>query len=72
VTTPLTASERADLYRGAWDDDVYAAAEQIIARREAAAWDEAVRECHDLGWLHDWAKSDAISRNPYRTTEATR
>jgi hypothetical protein len=32
---------------------------------KAEAWDEAVRECHDLGWLHDWARSDAIARNPY-------
>jgi hypothetical protein len=32
----------------------------------AEAWDEAVRECHGLGWLHDFALSDALDRNPYR------
>ena len=32
----------------------------------AEVWDLAVRECHDLGWLHDFAKSDAMARNPYR------
>jgi hypothetical protein len=32
----------------------------------AEAWDEAVRECHGLGWLHDFALSDALERNPVR------
>lgn len=47
------------------------------AEIKAEAWDEAVRECHDLGWLHDFALSDALERNPYRaarvagTTEET-
>jgi hypothetical protein len=33
---------------------------------KAEAWDEAVRTAHDLGWLHDFARSDALGRNPYR------
>lgn len=46
------------------------------AEIKAKGWDEAVRECHALGWLHDFALSDALARNPYRaarvagTTEA--
>lgn len=30
------------------------------------AWDACAREAHDLGWLHDWALSDLLARNPYR------
>ena len=39
------------------------------ARDEASIWDEAVREMHDLGWLHDWALSDGLARNPYRSRD---
>lgn len=37
--------------------------EREVAER---TWDEAVEETHALGWLHDFAKSDALARNPYR------
>lgn len=33
------------------------------------AWDEAVEETHALGWLHDFAKSDALARNPHRAAK---
>ena len=36
------------------------------ARIKAEAWDECARQTHNLGWLHDWALSDALARNPYR------
>jgi hypothetical protein len=39
--------------------------EQELQAALADVWDEAVRECHDLGWLHDFALSDALARNPY-------
>ncbi len=40
-----------------------AAAEPHI---RAEAWDEAVTEARDLGWLHDDAYADVVARNPYR------
>lgn len=40
------------------------------SRDAELAWDEAVEEAHGLGWLHDFAKSDALARNPYRLKEA--
>lgn len=33
---------------------------------KAEVWDKCARESHDLGWLHDWALSDLLARNPYR------
>lgn len=36
------------------------------SRDAELAWDEAVEESHASGWLHDFAKSDALGRNPYR------
>lgn len=33
------------------------------------AWDDAVEEAHALGWLHDFAKSDALARNPHRAAK---
>lgn len=39
------------------------------SRDAEIAWDEAVEEAHGLGWLHDFAKSDALARNPYRSKE---
>src|SRR5690606_21706700 len=38
----------------------------LVRKAPAEAWDEAVEEMHALGWLHDFAKSDALARNPYR------
>lgn len=32
----------------------------------AKAWDEALTEARDLGWLHDDAHADVVARNPYR------
>ena len=32
----------------------------------AAAWDEALTEARDLGWLHPIAHADVVARNPYR------
>lgn len=46
--------------------DVLREHDRQVAER---AWDEAVEETHALGWLHDFAKSDALARNPYRTKE---
>lgn len=40
--------------------------EQEFRDALAEAWDQCVHEVHDLGWLHDFAKSDALERNPYR------
>ena len=40
--------------------------EEIWRQAAERAWDESVEELHDLGWLHDFAKSDAFARNPYR------
>lgn len=42
-----------------------------VERVAAEAWDEAVRKCHALGWLHDFALSDALALNPYRVAERT-
>lgn len=51
-----------------------AAAGGVSGRSEsevkAEGWDEAVRECHSLGWLHDFALSDALERNPHRAALA--
>lgn len=43
--------------------------DRLLTEARAEAWDMAVRECHDLGWLHDFARSDALERNPYRGTQ---
>ena len=40
-----------------------AAAEPHI---RAEAWDEALTEARDLGWLHPIAHADVVARNPYR------
>jgi hypothetical protein len=37
-----------------------------VAAAKAEAWDDCARESCDLGWLHDWALSDLLVRNPYR------
>ena len=37
-----------------------------VREAKAEGWDECAQEVHDLGWLHDFARSDAIARNPYR------
>ncbi len=37
-----------------------------LAGIRAEAWDEAVTEARDLGWLHDVAHADVVARNPYR------
>lgn len=34
------------------------------------AWDEAIEETHALGWLHYFAKSDALARNPHRKEQS--
>ena len=34
---------------------------------KADAWEECAKESHALGWLHDWALSDLLERNPYRS-----
>lgn len=36
----------------------------------AEAWDEAVAEARDLGWLHDDAYADVVARNPYRKEQS--
>ena len=41
-----------------------------LAAAKAEGWDECAREAHALGWLHDWALSDAVERNPYRARAA--
>ena len=38
----------------------------IIAAAQKATWEHCAKEAHDLGWLHDWALSDLLARNPYR------
>jgi hypothetical protein len=37
-----------------------------IRAREGDAWDGALNEMHDLGWMHDGALADGFARNPYR------
>jgi hypothetical protein len=37
-----------------------------IRTREGDAWDGALNEMHDLGWMHDGALADGFARNPYR------
>lgn len=47
--------------------DWLAARDAAVARKASEkAWDEAVNETWACGWLHDFAKSDALARNAYR------
>ena len=41
-----------------------------LRAREAKAWDDAVAEGFDGGWLHDAARDDMLARNPYRDEQA--
>lgn len=36
----------------------------------AKAWDAAVDEAHDRGWMHEYAVGDIKGRNPYRIEDA--
>ena len=57
---------------GAWVHDVWfrilldADHAAALRAREAKAWDDAVTEGFDGGWLHDAARDDLLARNPYR------
>ena len=57
---------------GAWVHDVWFRAlidadhAAALRAREAKAWDDAVTEGFDGGWLHDVARDDLLGRNPYR------
>ena len=57
---------------GAWVHDVWFRAlitadhAAALRAREALAWDDAVTEGFDGGWLHDAARDDLLARNPYR------
>ena len=37
-----------------------------LRAHEALAWDDAVTEGFDGGWLHDAARDELLARNPYR------
>lgn len=68
-TTYAEAADLADkIIAAGWSrpvGDVGGVPGRSEAEIKAEAWDEAVRECHALGWLHDFALSDALERNPY-------
>lgn len=57
---------------GAWVHDVWFRAlidadhAAALRAHEALAWDDAVTEGFDRGWLHDAARDDLLARNPYR------
>lgn len=51
-----------DFYGNCWA----CADEQRERELKADVWDQCAKESHDLGWLHDWALSDLLARNPYR------
>ena len=57
---------------GAWVHDVWFRAlidadhAAALRAHEALAWDDAVTEGFDGGWLHDAARDDLLARNPYR------
>jgi hypothetical protein len=57
---------------GAWVHDVWFRAlidadhAAALRAHEALAWDDAVTEGFDGGWLHDAARDDMLARNPYR------
>ena len=57
---------------GAWVHDVWFRAlidadhAAALRAHEAKAWDDAVTEGFDGGWLHDAARDDLLARNPYR------
>ena len=57
---------------GAWVHDVWfrilldADHAAALRAREALAWDDAVTEGFDGGWLHDAARDDLLARDPYR------
>jgi hypothetical protein len=65
---------------GAWVHDVWFRAlldadhAAALRAHEALAWDDAVTEGFDGGWLHDAARDDLLARNPYRadSTEQAR
>lgn len=61
-----TQATRERFYRGA---HAVLSVYRRHSRDAELAWDEAVEEAHGLGWLHDFAKSDALARNPYRLKE---
>lgn len=64
--TRLSADEAYDRLHGLDGHTQSATTPVEIKNAKADAWDEAVRECHNLGWMHDFARSDALGRNPYR------
>jgi hypothetical protein len=39
---------------------------ELVRLAQSEAWDEAVREAHACGWLHDVALEDMLGRNPHR------
>ena len=51
-----------ELFRALIDADHAAA----LRAHEALAWDDAVTEGFDGGWLHDAARDELLARNPYR------
>ena len=61
---------------GAWVHDVWFRAlldadhAAALRAHEALAWDDAVTEGFDGGWLHDAARDDLLARNPYRAEQA--
>jgi hypothetical protein len=68
----LAKASLRDGHNGAWVHDIWFRtllnADHAAALRahEAKAWDDAVTEGFDGGWLHDAARDDLLARNPYR------